>query len=57
MLIRVGKLQFICLIGGVPSPGGDASPPGELAFVAHFSSINCSLPTRINIDLKKFVTF
>ena len=26
MLIRVGKLQFICLIGGVPSPGGDASP-------------------------------
>ena len=26
MLIRVGKLQFICLIGGAPSPGGDASP-------------------------------
>ena len=48
MLNCVGKLQFICLIGGA-GPNLGARPP--------IRQINCSLPTRINIDLKKFVTF
>ena len=42
MLIRVGKLQFIGLIGGAdPNLGATRSPKWP---------INCSLPTRINID-------
>ena len=51
MLIRVGKLQFICLIGGRVK-----NPPPQLTRPP-IRQINCSLPTRINIDLKKFVTF
>ena len=79
MLIRVGKLQFICLIGGliggrVFNPRQQQVAYSRLVTISRCSSlllprvknppisppirqINCSLPTRINIDLKKFVTF